>query len=237
MREPTYIALGEDERLVKHLRRAMPAARIVSVSCLDNLSLVANGNDLCILIDPRSVRPCCLNEIKKLARRRPPGVDALISGELPRGSVPFRRTHRQAWRRRARVLADCSRGRIARLFTALAKSHDRERYTVQAAATTLHVTPRNLHRLVLRATGYPPAVLLGLVRAASLAGTIVSSRLSIARIASLHGFPDQSTMIRLFKRYAGLSPAQYRKLRFPDDDRKRQSFCPKTSVDLSPSST
>lgn len=118
---------------------------------------------------------------------------------------------RRAWSHPPELPAAASRTRLESALLALINRPTTAALTVRAAARSLDVTPRRLHRISLRVFGQPPHVLLGLGRVRAVARALISRSDSLERIAEEHGFPDPGTMSRFFFRYAGIRPGAYRK--------------------------
>ena len=208
MGAPTFVSLGENDRLAKLLAGVMPEARIISAACLEALGPLAEDPHLHILVDPRSVRPCCVKQLKRSARRRN-GLQAIRREEhrwRRRGEV----LPKDAWDRREEILALEDRTAVVGIFIALAKAMAQEQLTVREGATALRMSTRQLHRLVVDETECAPHIILALARVSSVEAFLRTSSLSLPKIAALHRFPNQPVMNRLFKGYVGTSPGVYR---------------------------
>ncbi len=82
--------------------------------------------------------------------------------------------------------------------------------SVALAARRLGMNQRSLQRLMLQETGQPPVYWLQLARVRR-AGRAVHGAKSLAEIAVVHDYADQSHMSREFKRWLAISPSALRK--------------------------
>jgi AraC-like DNA-binding protein len=78
-------------------------------------------------------------------------------------------------------------------------------------AQAAHLSPFHLLRVFTRTTGQTPHEFLTQQRV-NAAKNLLTSDLSLARIAAECGFADQSHMTRLFRRQHGITPGRYRKI-------------------------
>ena len=79
-----------------------------------------------------------------------------------------------------------------------------------ALAAALHVSYRTLHRRFQAAAGMPPLAYVQALRVEHAKELLESTRLSLEQVVERIGYSDVSAFRRLFARYVGLSPAQYR---------------------------
>jgi AraC-like DNA-binding protein len=80
----------------------------------------------------------------------------------------------------------------------------------EALARALHVSPRTLRRR-LQQEGVSYQSLLDEVRSALACALVLRPDLTVAQVAEQLGFSDASTFYRRFKRWTGLTPAQFQK--------------------------
>ncbi len=95
-------------------------------------------------------------------------------------------------------------------FLAAARDHDHEGFTVPAAAGAVYVSVSRLHSIVQEALGYPPGMVLDLVRLESVAVAISGSSAPFMNIAETHGYSAPPAMNRQFVRFVGVAPGEYR---------------------------
>ena len=84
-------------------------------------------------------------------------------------------------------------------------------WTLTGLAAELHFAPGYLVRLFNAATGLPPMVYLGQLRAEHAAVLLLHSDEPVTSIGRAVGWPDQSGFARRFKARYGLSATTYRK--------------------------
>lgn len=84
-------------------------------------------------------------------------------------------------------------------------------------AQAAHLSPFHLLRVFTRTTGQTPHEFLTQQRVNAVRN-LLSSDLSLARIAAECGFADQSHMTRLFRRQHGITPGRYRKILLNQQD-------------------
>ena len=78
---------------------------------------------------------------------------------------------------------------------------------VAAVARRLGVSERTLHRDVVAATGLPPSVLARVRRFRDAVMMLRAGHSSLATVAAVCGYADQSHLTREVRRFAGLPPA------------------------------
>ena len=89
--------------------------------------------------------------------------------------------------------------------------HYSEPLTVSEVAACFHFSPGYLTRQIKRITGMTPSELLNRYRMNKARHLLVQSHRSVQQIGCEVGYPDIAVFSRMFKRHAGVSPAQYRK--------------------------
>jgi AraC-like DNA-binding protein len=93
--------------------------------------------------------------------------------------------------------------------------HERspESITLASLADIAALHPRYLIRVFTARLGIPPHAYLQRVRIAKAQG-LLRDHESLAKVAAMAGFSDQSHMTREFKRYLGTTPGAYRRRNF-----------------------
>lgn len=82
--------------------------------------------------------------------------------------------------------------------------------SVEAVATTLGMSPRNLLRRFKAATGHLPGEYLQLLRVAAARELLERGRAPVQKVASAVGYEDVASFRSVFKRHTGMTPADYR---------------------------
>lgn len=88
--------------------------------------------------------------------------------------------------------------------------HACEGITVNEVAASLAVSPQALHARFVAARGHPPGEAIRQARVAAAKRWLADPRLSIARVAQLSGYGDQSKFSKFFRRGTGMSPRDWR---------------------------
>lgn len=83
-------------------------------------------------------------------------------------------------------------------------------WTLEEAATLVHLDPAYLTRLFRRHLGLPPIAYLARVRAEKAAELLAGTSLPVARVGALVGWPDPTYFARRFRALVGLTPTDYR---------------------------
>ncbi len=216
----TFIILSSDEELAAQFARSVPDARVIVVPCLGDLVRHWLGPSPSLLVDPLSLRACCFQELwgcdPNSLVRTPGPPSAQDRGSVPPRSMPERlpppaaTQNRAEWEERTRILSPTVNAERVRRFVKIAREHDHEGYTVPQAATALHVSIRQLHRMSIGALGFPPGIVLDLARVVSVAGELLAGDDSLAEIAEAHRYRDEASMTRQFNRFVGITPRLYR---------------------------
>ncbi|WP_199538182.1 AraC family transcriptional regulator [Emticicia sp. C21] len=100
---------------------------------------------------------------------------------------------------------------ISNKFRELLFTHIKTRHLVSDYASLLHVTPNHLNKSVKAATGKSPTKWIDETIVLEAKVLLYQSNLSISEIAAEIGLFDQSYFSRLFKKYEGITPLQFRK--------------------------
>lgn len=82
--------------------------------------------------------------------------------------------------------------------------------SVEAVATTLAMSPRNLLRRFKAATGHLPGEYLQLLRVAAARELLERGRAPVQKVASAVGYEDVASFRSVFKRHTGMTPTDYR---------------------------
>ena len=82
--------------------------------------------------------------------------------------------------------------------------------SVEQMAEAMAVSPRTLHRQLMKETGLSPAAWLRRLRVESASRLLAHPTLSIKQIAQRSGFGDEYNLRRAFNLELGISPSQYR---------------------------
>ncbi len=100
---------------------------------------------------------------------------------------------------------------MVRKVIAYIQMHYAESLTVSGIASHFHFSPDYLTRQMKQVTGMTPSMFLIQYRMDKAKHLLVHTNYSIQQIGRETGYPDIAVFSRMFKRHAGLSPAQYRK--------------------------
>ena len=101
-------------------------------------------------------------------------------------------------------------GRLAELLMQLAE-HPERAVSRREMAEKLCVSESTLQRLFRRRTGLAPHDFLMQLRLKKAAALLLGSELAVSEIAAATGFADSNYFCRRFRRYAKLSPLEYRR--------------------------
>lgn len=88
--------------------------------------------------------------------------------------------------------------------------HYNERITLEDTARQVYLSPEYLSRIFRRETGSTFSEYVNRVRVAKAKELMASKHLSLTEIALLVGYEDQSYFTKVFKRFAGMLPREYR---------------------------
>ncbi|MBO0948634.1 helix-turn-helix domain-containing protein [Fibrella forsythiae] len=102
--------------------------------------------------------------------------------------------------------------RLVQGFIHLLEKYIRQKAQVTDYADLLHVSPNHLNKVIKLRTGQSPSVWIDERRVLEAKVLLFQSTLTIGQIAAELGFTDQSSFGRLFRKYADVSPAQFRKM-------------------------
>lgn len=101
---------------------------------------------------------------------------------------------------------------ISNKFRELLFMHIKTRHLVSDYASLLHITPNHLNKSVKTVTGKSPTKWIDEAIVLEAKVLLYQSNLSISEIATEVGLFDQSYFSRLFKKYEGITPLQFRKM-------------------------
>jgi len=99
---------------------------------------------------------------------------------------------------------------VTNKFKKLLYSHIRTEHRVSAYASLLHVTPNHLNKVVKHVTGKSPAKWIGETLMLEAKVLLYQTNRPVSDVASEIGIGDQSYFSRMFKKYEGLTPVQFR---------------------------
>jgi transcriptional regulator GlxA family with amidase domain len=86
----------------------------------------------------------------------------------------------------------------------------RRRITVATLADFLHVSQRQLHRVVRREEGVSPAEMVERIRLEAAKHLLESTKLRLPKVTASCGFGSEETMRRTFLHHLGIPPGAYR---------------------------
>lgn len=89
--------------------------------------------------------------------------------------------------------------------------HIRNKHLVSEYAELLHVSPNHLNKVVRDVTNQSPSKWIDETLVLEAKVLLFQSKLSISEIATELGLLDASYFSRLFKKYVGVSPLEFRK--------------------------
>lgn len=90
------------------------------------------------------------------------------------------------------------------------RTHYDQPLTVTEIAEQFNYHPTYLTTLFKKYTGYPLITYINRTRIAVSKNLLSSRSLSVSRIAGMCGFTDEKHFMKLFKKYEGMTPTQYR---------------------------
>jgi AraC-like DNA-binding protein len=214
------------------VRSAAPEYPVGRIDCLTVVHDIDHETRL--IIDPRPVLWCCLQRLSAWKHRlRPrqvvflslsappavllelplafPGTVARIDeiGQVLREDV-LSTAARSAWAARWQITLREGRPEQACRFLEAASGCDHEQFTVSQMAEALCTSPRQLNRLSEEWFGYPPGVVIGLVRVMSVVSEISTTSQPLKVIAAAHRFRGKNSMTQQVRRFMGLLPRAYR---------------------------
>ena len=99
--------------------------------------------------------------------------------------------------------------RVQKVIT-LMKNHLRRGVSSSQLAQSVNLSPSRLYQIFKDETGMPPAKYLRMLRMQQAEQLLETTFLSVKEIMARVGVTDESHFVRDFKRYHGLTPAQYR---------------------------
>ena len=93
----------------------------------------------------------------------------------------------------------------------------REPFSVGRLAEQLHVSRAHLERSIRKKTGHTPLEILHQTRIREACGLLVQSRKSVSEIASLVGYENEKYFFRIFRRFLGMTPLEYRRREYNEE--------------------
>lgn len=102
--------------------------------------------------------------------------------------------------------------RLVQRFMDMLNKHIRQNRLVSDYADLLSVSPNHLNKVIRTRTGKSPSVWIDERIVLEAKVLLFQSNLTVAQIAAELGFDDQSNFGKLFRKYAGTSPANFRKM-------------------------
>lgn len=99
---------------------------------------------------------------------------------------------------------------ITNRFKALLFSHIRSQHMVSDYAALLNISPNHLNKSVKTITGKSPTKWIDEAIVLEAKVLLAQTRLSISEIATEVGMDDQSYFTRLFRKYEGVTPSEFR---------------------------
>ncbi|MEZ0542056.1 helix-turn-helix domain-containing protein [Fibrella arboris] len=102
--------------------------------------------------------------------------------------------------------------RLVQRFMRLLDDHIRQLNQVTQYADRLHISANHLNKVVKARTGHSPSVWIDQRRVLEAKVLLFQSKMAIGQIAAELGFTDQSGFGKLFRKYAGVSPVNFRKM-------------------------
>lgn len=101
---------------------------------------------------------------------------------------------------------------ITNRFRSLLFSHIRTKHRVADYAALLNITPNHLNKTVKSVTSKPPSRWIDETIVLEAKVLLYQTRLSIGEVAMETGLEDPSYFSRLFRKYEGVTPVQFRKM-------------------------
>jgi AraC family transcriptional activator of pobA len=101
---------------------------------------------------------------------------------------------------------------LVKNFLKLLEENFHQNYRINDYAGKLSVTPNHLTQTVKRITGRNSVSLIQEKTMAEIKRLLVHSNMTVSEIADFLNFPDQSYFAKYFKKFAGVSPSEFRKV-------------------------
>ena len=90
-----------------------------------------------------------------------------------------------------------------------------QRWTLQALAEEVHLSPTHLSRVFVEAFGRTPLSYLNMLRSEEMARLLRETDLPIGTIAQQVGWADPGHAARVFREHVGVTPSRYRAMDLP----------------------
>jgi len=225
VRRARIVLITTDRYITSVFKSVMGAELLAIVPCIDTVWERYRSMHINPMLDASTAPPCCIDFINRWRTRasvpstvvrRSAETDDGIPGAPRSGSAVDSRpaascgTARHAWANRTEILSSRDNPPQASLLIELARTHDRQSYTVEEAARTMGISGRRLHQISRATLGYSPKIILDLARTASVALSLNRGEEKLLTIARAHSFRDQPAMNRQFVRFVGIPPGIYR---------------------------
>lgn len=97
------------------------------------------------------------------------------------------------------------------------RDHFRAGVSIDSLAKRATMSPRNFIRRFKSATGHLPGIYLQLVRVAAAKELLESREMPIQSVCAHVGYEDLASFRKVFKRHAGMTPAEYRERFVPSE--------------------
>jgi AraC-like DNA-binding protein len=101
---------------------------------------------------------------------------------------------------------------IARRFQELVFTHIRDKHRVTDYAALLHISPNHLNKTVKAITGQSPTKWIDEAIILEAKVLLNQSGMSVQEVSAAVGLEDPSYFTRLFKKYEGCTPTQFRRM-------------------------
>ncbi len=101
---------------------------------------------------------------------------------------------------------------ISNRFKELLFTHIRSKHLVSDYAALMHISPNHLNRVVKQITGKSPTKWIDETMMLEAKVLLYQTDHSISQVAEQIGIEDSSYFSRMFKKYEGVTPIEFRKM-------------------------